>query len=134
MSAWETLTMSRKEAPRAGLLKAAAAGQLSNAQVALALQVSLRQVQRLKARDRTEGMAGLRHRGRSRASPRRLALDIRRRVAKLLLTRYRGVNDCHATEKLRELDGIAISRASVQRLRRAVGLPAKHRRRPRQYR
>jgi hypothetical protein len=51
-----------------------------------------------------------------------------------LQTTYRDVNDCHAAEKLREVEGLPISRASVQRLRRALGLPAKHRRRPREYR
>jgi transposase len=126
--------MSRKEVPRAGLLKAALGGQVGNAQVALALGVSVRQVQRLKRRYREEGAAGLRHRGRGRVSGRRLPAAVQRRAGKLLQTRYRDVNDCHAAEKLREVEGLAISRASVQRLRRALGLPAKHRRRPRQYR
>ena len=126
--------MSRKEVPRAGLLKAALAGQVRNAQVALALSLSVRQVQRLKIRYREQGAGGLRHRGRGRGSGRRLPADVRRRAAKLLQTVYRNVNDCHAAEKLREVEGLAISRASVQRLRRAVGLPAKQRRRPRQYR
>src|SRR5215470_10970401 len=102
MGTGETLTMSRKEVPRAGLVKAALAGQVSNTQVAGALQLSIRQVQRLKGRYRTAGAAGLRHRGRGRPSPRRLAADVRRRAAKLLQGRYRDVNDCHATEKLRE--------------------------------
>jgi transposase len=127
--------MSRKEVPRAGLLKAAAAGQISNAQVALALHVSERQVQRLKARYRAEGAAGLRHRLRGRRpAARALPADVRRRAGELLQTTYRDVNDCHAAEKLREVEGLRLSRASVQRLRRALGLPAKHRRRPRQYR
>jgi hypothetical protein len=55
-------------------------------------------------------------------------------VAALLQSVYRDVNDCHATEKLREVEGLSISRASVRRIRRALGLPAKHRRRPRQHR
>jgi hypothetical protein len=59
---------------------------------------------------------------------------VRARVAELLQSRYRDVNDCHVTEKLREVEGLAVSRASVRRIRRALGLPAKHRRRPRQHR
>ena len=55
MKTWETLTMSRKEVPRAGLLKAALAGKISNAQGALALHLSLRQFQRVKVRFVTEG-------------------------------------------------------------------------------
>jgi transposase len=126
--------MSRKEVPRAGLLKAAATGQISNAQAALALRLSERQVQRLKVRYRAEGAAGLRHRARGRPSTRGLPAAVRQQVRALLQTTYRDVNDCHATEKLREVHGLHVSRATVQRERRAAGLPAKHRRRPPQYR
>ena len=129
METWETLTMSRKEVPRAGLLKAALAGRISNAEGARALQLSVRQFQRLKRRFAAEGAAGLRHRLRARRSPRRLADSLRERVGQLLQQRYAGLNDCHATEKLREIEGLALSRSSVRRLRRALGLPAKRRRR-----
>src|SRR5207302_1071942 len=67
-------------------------------------------------------------------SPRRLAARLRQRVATLLATTYRDFNDCHATEKLQEVEGLALSRPTVRRLRQALGRPAKHRRRPRQYR
>lgn len=43
-------------------------------------------------------------------------------------TTYQDVNDCHAAEKLREVEGLPINRATAQRLRRDLGLPAKHRR------
>ena len=52
METWETFTMSRKEVPRAGLLKAALAGKITNAQGALAMQLSVRQFQRVKGRAR----------------------------------------------------------------------------------
>jgi hypothetical protein len=42
-----------------------------------------------------------------------------------------GLNDCHATEKLQEVEGLRLSRSSVRRLRRALGLPPKRRRRGR---
>ncbi len=126
--------MSRKELPRAGLLKAALAGQITNTQGAQALDLSVRHFQRLKGRLRTAGGRSLLHRGRGRPSPRRLPADVRARVAELLRTTYLGLNDCHLTEKLREVENLLVSRASVRRIRRALGLPAKHRRRPRQYR
>jgi transposase len=126
--------MSRKEIPRAGLLKAAVAGQISNTEAAVALHVSVRQVQRLKVRYQGEGAAGLRHRLRGRPSARGLPAAVAQRARELLQTLYRDVNDCHAAEKLREVEGLCLSRASVQRVRRGLGLPAKHRRRPRQYR
>src|SRR5882672_2111055 len=134
MNPRETLTMSQKEAPRAGLLKALVAGRVTGAEVAAASHLSDRQVRRLRRRFETEGAEGLLHRSRGRPSPRRLARRLRQRVATLLTTTYRDFNDCHATEKLQEVEGLAISRATVHRWRRALGRPAKHRRRPRQYR
>jgi len=134
METWETLTMSAKEVRRPGLLKAALAGHVSNAQGAAALPLSIRQFQRLTNRYRAGGARGLVHRRRGQPSPRRLPPDVRARVADLLRTTYLQFNDCHATEKLREVEGLLVSRASVRRIRRALGLPPKHRRRPRQYR
>src|SRR6266478_1124937 len=134
MKTWETFTMSRKEVPRAGLLKAARSGKISNAQGAGALHLSVRQFQRLKVRFVAEGPRGLLHRLRGRPAPRRLPADVRAAVAALLQSTYAGFNDCHATEKLREIEGLVLSRSSVRRLRRALGLPAKRQRRGRQVR
>jgi transposase len=126
--------MSRKEAPRVGLVKALIAGRIRSREVAEALHVSDRHVRRLRRRFEAQGAEGLLHRSRGRPSPRRLASRLRQRVATLLTTTYRDFNDCHATEKLQEVEGLAISGATVRRLRHALGRPAKHRRRPRQYR
>src|SRR5207245_2160173 len=125
---------SRKEVARAGLLKAALAGKISNAQGAHALHLSVRQFQRLKVRFTAEGARGLLHGLRGRPSPRRVPAPLYARAAALLQTPYAGLNDCHATEKLREVEGVPLSRSSVRRLRRALGLPAKRRRRGRQVR
>ncbi len=126
--------MSRKEVPRAGLLRAALKGQVTNRQVATALHLSVRQVQRLKRRFKRDGPRGLLHRTRGRPSPRRLPAALREQVTHLLQTTYAGFNDCHLTEKLQEVHRLPLSRASVRRIRQALGLPAKHRRRPRQHR
>jgi transposase len=134
METWETITMSRKEAPRAGLVKAALAGRITNAQGAQALGVSLRQFRRLKARYRQAGVRGLVHRLRGRPSPRAVDIERRDRVLELVQTTYRDLNDCHATEKLREVEGLGVSRSTVRRLRRGLGLAPKRRRRPPQHR
>ena len=126
--------MSRKEVPRPGLLKAALAGKFTNAEGAGALHLSVLQFIRVKHRFRADGAPGLCHRLRVRPSPRRLPADVRGRVAGLLHTTYVDVNDCHATEKLHDVEGLRVIRASVRRIRRALDLPAKHRRRPRQLR
>jgi transposase len=134
METWEALTMSRKEVVRPGLLKALVAGQLTNGQVAAALRLSVRQVQRLKGRFRAGGAAGLVHRTRGQPSRRRLAPAVRQRVAALLRTVYAGLNDCHLTEKLQEVEGLRLCRESVRRIRVALGCPTKQPRRPPRHR
>lgn len=126
--------MSRKELPRPGLVAAAVAGQITNRQGAAALHMTARQFQRLKRRFRLGGAAALRHEGRGRPSPQRLPPAVAAQVQALLRDRYAGFNDTHATEKLREVHQLPVSRESVRRLRRALGRPAVHRRRPPQHR
>jgi transposase len=130
----ETFTMSRKELPRPGLLKAARAGKITNREGAAALHLSIRQFQRLKRRYEAAGAPAVRHRGRGQPSPRRFGPALREQIATLLQTRYAGFNDTHLTEKLRELHQLSVSRESVRRLRLALGVPAVHRRRPPKHR
>lgn len=125
----ETFTVSKKQVHRPGLLKALVAGRVTNRQAAEALRLSVRQVQRLTRRYRAGGVAALQHGNRGRPSPRRLAATVRSRVQRLMTTVYQGFNDTHLTEKLREVERIAIGRESVRQLRRALGLPAQRTRR-----
>jgi transposase len=134
METWETVTMSRKEARRPGLVQLAVAGKITTGVGARALKMTPRQFRRLKARYRAEGVRGLTHRLRGRPSPRALDGEIRDRVLELIQTTYRDFNDCHCTEKLREVEGLTVGRDTVRRLRRALGLPPKRRRRPPQHR
>jgi transposase len=98
------------------------------------LHLTIRQFQRLKQRVREDGPLALRHRSRGRPFPRRLSVALAAQVQALLRDRYAGFNDTHLTEKLREVHKLAVSRESVRRLRRALGWPAVHRRRPAQHR
>jgi transposase len=126
--------MSRKEARRPGLVQLAVTGTITTAEGARSLKLTPRQFRRLKARYRAGGVRGLVHRLRGRLSPRAIDGEIRDRVVELIQTTYREFNDCHCTEKLREVEGLAISRDTVRRLRRRLGLPPKRRRRPPQHR
>jgi transposase len=125
-----TLTLSHKELHRPGLVKAACAGRITNRQVAEALRLTERQVRRLKRRFEQGGAPALLHRSRGRPSPRRLPRAVQAAVLRLMSTVYAGFNDAHLTEKLTEVHGLAVSRESVRRLRRAVGRPPQRARRP----
>jgi hypothetical protein len=134
VSPMETFSMSRKEVPRAGLLKAALAGRITNAQGARALGLSGRQFRRLKRRFREEGAGGLRHALRGRPGNRRLAPQARQQIGVLMTTTYAGFNDVHLTEKLREVHQLAVSRSAVRSIRLALGRPATRRRAAPQHR
>jgi transposase len=126
--------MSRKEVIRPGLLRALAKGQVTTRQVARALRVTVRHVYRLQQRFARGGAAGLVHRGRGRPSARRLAPAVRERVATLMRNVYDGLNDCHLTEKLHEVEGLRLCRESVRRIRQSLGRPATQPRRPPRHR
>lgn len=126
--------MSRKEVPRAGLVKAALAGKITNQEGARALHLSVRQFKRLKARFRREGARGLLHHRRGQPSPRRVPAALRAQVVTLMTTTYAGFNDVHLTEKLQQDHALPISRATVRRIRRALGRPPQRPRRAPQHR
>ena len=121
--------MSQKEAPRAGLVRAARDGKLTNAEGASALGISVRQFRRLRAAYRDAGAQGLVHGNRGQPSPRRLPPEERERIVALMVGKYLGFNDCHLTEKLCTVEKLTLSRELVRRLRLEAQLPAKHRRR-----
>ena len=62
------------------------------------------------------------HGNRNQPSPRRLAAAVRDEIVTLAEGMYRDYNDQHLTEVLQEEHGLAVSRASVRRVRRAAGL------------
>jgi transposase len=136
----DSITMSGKEAPRPGILRALCDERITNREAAAALHLTVRQVQRLKARYHEGGAVGLLHRGGGQPSPRRVAAAVREQIVQLMTTTYAGFNDAHLTEKLREVHGLAVSRPIVRRIRRAEGrpatrsrrAPAQRRRRPRE--
>jgi hypothetical protein len=107
---------------------------ISVGQAAEALGVTPRQVRRLRVALRREGPAGLIHGNRGRRSARRLPDALRRQIVALARGRYAGLNDHHLTEKLITVEGLAVSRATVQRVLRAAGLTSPRRRRPPRHR
>jgi len=121
--------MSQKEAPRAGLVRTARDGKITNAEGASALGISVRQFRRLRAAYRDEGVHGLVHGNRGQPSPRRLSVEQREKVVALMIGKYVGFNDCHLTEKLNKVEKLPLSRELVRRLRLEAKLPAKHKRR-----
>lgn len=126
--------MSASEQRRAWVLNRVGRGDLSVTEAAGLLGLSERQVWRLRKAFEQDGPAGLIHRNRGRASPRRVAPDVASRVIALAEGRYAGVNDCHLAELLAETEAIELSRATVRRILREAGITTPRRRRPPRHR
>src|SRR5207245_10018350 len=98
----ETFTLSRKELHRPGLLKGLCGGRLTNAQVAAALRITVRQVRRLKRRFEAGGPGALVHGNRDRPSPRRLPAEVRDAGVRLMTPGDAGFQAPQLTQKLPE--------------------------------
>jgi transposase len=97
--------LSAKELQRVAVISRCVKGDLACAGAAELLDLSPRQVKRLKSRYRQGGEAAMAHASRGRPSPRRLPESLRQSILRLARTRYRGFNDHHLCEKLTEVQG-----------------------------
>src|SRR5271165_2650194 len=128
------VTMSQKEFQRVKVIENAAGGRLSVREASRLLQLSERQVQRLKRRYRPDSVAWVQHGNRGRSMPWAFPLPQKRLILSLARGKYQGFNDSHLAEKLRVEENLAVSRETVRRILRAAKLASPQKRRPRQYR
>lgn len=124
--------MSTKENARAMMLIAAAGR--TNTEVAQALGLSVRQVQRLKKVLREEGPAGLAHGNRGSQPAHALGQDVSEQIVELYKRKYQGFNFSHFHEKLLEVEGLKASRSSVGRVLKVAGYASPKKRRPPKHR
>jgi transposase len=123
------VTLTINELKRLKVVQEMEAGRMTASEGAEALELSVRQVRRLKRAYREKGAAGLVHGNRGKASTRRTPDAIRQRVVALASKEYKDYNDQHFTEELEERHGIRLSRSTVRRIRRAVGQGSPRKRR-----
>ena len=126
--------MSQKELQRVKVIENAVAGHISVAEAARLLQLSPRQVKRLKQRAVPGEVDWVRHGNRGGRSPRRTADTTRAKVVKLASGKYAGFNDSHLTEKLQEEEKMVLSRETVRRILRGAGRSSPQKRRAPRYR
>ena len=128
------VTLSQKEFQRVKVIENAAGGRLSVREASRLLQLSERQVQRLKRRYRPDSVGWVQHGNRGRSMPWALPLPQKQLILNLARGKYQGFNDSHLAEKLRAEENLAVSRETVRRILRAAKLASPQKRRPRQYR
>ena len=126
--------MSQKEFQRVKVIENAAGGRLSVREASHLLQLSERQVQRLKRRYQPDSVGWVQHGNRGRSMPWAVSVPQKQLILNLARGKYRGFNDSHLAEKLRVEEKLAISRETVRRILRAAKLASPQKRRARQYR
>ena len=110
----EVLTMKRSELKRLQVIGKILKRELKQVEAARILSLSSRQLRRLVRRVREEGEKGIIHRLRGRVSVRRIKADVRDKVLKLYQEQYEGFGPTLAQEKLRERDGMIVSRETLR--------------------
>jgi transposase len=128
------MLLTMKDQQRVEVIQALMDGRLTVSQAAQVLGRSERQVWRLLARARGEGLAGLLHGNRGRVPAHRSDDRLWQRVLKLAAEKYQGVNDRHLQELLAREHGLAVRRESLRKRLRAAGIAPKRSRRQRKYR
>jgi len=128
----EKLLLSAKERRRVSALAAVKAGTLSLRKAAQLMDLSYRQAKRVWARYQKQGDAGLVHRARGRASPRRKKDALRQKVLARCRERYAGFGPTLAAEHLTR-EGLPVDHETLRRWLLAEGLHTVRRRRQ-QYR
>jgi transposase len=108
------LMMSHEELKRVSLIRKALDQEITQREVAEILVLSDRQVRRIARRVREEGDEGVIHGSRGQRSHRAIEKRVKRKVIRLCRSRYEGFGPTLAAEKLRELDGIGISRETLR--------------------
>ena len=113
--------MSADERERSHLVRQCVEGRLGQREASERLGIGVRQFKRLVQSWRQSGDAGLVSRQRGRPSNRCLDEVRRAEIAALLTGRYSGFGATLATEKLLELDGIAVSTETVRQMQISIG-------------
>lgn len=128
METREAITVDPRAERRLHVLNHVLAGALSAAQAAELLELSLRQVRRLLASYRAEGVAALVHGNRARAPANRLDSELLAQLVELASSTYAGVNRAHLAELLAEREGIMVAQRSLRRvLTEALTIHGAHR-------
>ena len=119
-----TVTLNGREQQEAMVLNRVEREGLTGEEAAGLMGLSLRQVRRLLAAYRKEGVAALAHGNRGRAPVHRISEDTRNRVVELARGTYEGLNHYHLQEVLAEREELVLSRSSLWRILTGAGKPA----------
>lgn len=127
--------MSKKEARKVTIIEELLSGRFTNSQAAELLDLSVRQVQRLKAEATAHGVMSILHKNSRRKPANALDPEVAKIICRIYQTELSGYNYCHAADVLAEDKGIFVSISTVSRYLKAHGIRSpKAKRRPKKHR
>jgi transposase len=118
----DVVGMATVERERAHVVRLVVARKLKQREAADRLGMTVRQVKRLVRAWRRDGDAGLVSKQRGRVSPSRMDSATRARIEGLLRGKYADFGPTLATEKLREREGVTVSRETIRRMQIEMSL------------
>jgi transposase len=125
----ENVTLNLKEQNRLAVLNEVNQRKIKIQQAAMLMELSVRHTKRLLAGYRRRGAAALAHGNRGRLPSNKTDASISEVVVDLARDKYRGFNQQHFSEKLREREGIPLSRSTVRRILCEEGIASPRKRR-----
>lgn len=127
--------MSKKEARKVTIIEELLAGRFTNTRAAELLDLSVRQVQRLKMEATANGVMSILHKNRGRKPANALEPKLAETICRIYQTELPGYNFCHATDVLAEEKDIFVSVSTVSRYLKENGIRSpKAKRRPKKHR
>lgn len=126
--------MSQEQLQRIKVIENAVAGRITVREAAEYLHRSERQIKRLKESYDEDDLSWVYHGNHGRAPANALSAETQQLVVDLALGRYAGFNDTHLHEKLTKVEGLTLSRPSIQRILREAKIQSPQKRRSPKYR
>lgn len=120
------ITMSSKEIKKHDIIKKIITKELNGNQASQLLNLSTRQIRRLKAKVRRQGIKGLVHGNRGKPSNRQVPIKEKQKIITLLHQHYYDFGPLLASEKLEECHQIKRDRSTISSIMVAEGLWRPH--------
>lgn len=127
--------MTKQEARKVTIMEELLAGRYNNGQAAKLLDLSVRQIQRLKAEAAAHGVMSVLHHSRGVKPANTLDPQVARTLVEVYQTELAGYNFCHAADVFAEEKGIFVCVSTLARYLKAQGTQSpKAKRRPKKHR
>lgn len=131
----KTITMTEEEVFRFEIINGLIQKEITVGKAMISLDLSKRQIKRLRKRVREQGTEGVIHKGRGKRSNRKTSDETRAKIDTLLKEKYKDFGPTFAAEKLRDDHGIALSKETARAMMIELGLrKTRHRKSNGEYR